>query len=134
MAGARAGGAASHWQTPMSTNAGNRVSSAFTRGHSPDAALPAPRASPKNDKPGLSIGGRQTEIECRSRPRRRVQPHSAAMPLDGFLAKRESKSVPGVFPPVQALKHPEDAFVECRLYAGTVVLYGEYPIEIHSFA
>ena len=54
------------------------------------------------------------------------------MPLDGLLAECESKSVPGVFSPVQALEYPEYAVLECRVYTRTVVLHGEYPIEIFS--
>src|ERR1035438_477919 len=62
------------------------------------------------------IGRRQREIECRSRPRRRLHPHSAAVPLDGPLAVCETQSVPGVFLSVQALKHAEDTFLKYRVY------------------
>ena len=78
-----------------------------------------------------SIGGRQAEIECRSRSGGRFQGHSAAMPFDGSLAECESQSVPGMFPSVQALKWPEDPFLESRVNAGAVVLHGEYPIGFH---
>jgi hypothetical protein len=54
------------------------------------------------------------------------------MPLDGFLAEREAKSVAGVIFPVQALKHSEYAALECGVYAGSVVCDGECPIGIHS--
>jgi hypothetical protein len=53
------------------------------------------------------------------------------MPLDGFLAECEAQSVAGMFFSVQALKRPEDAALECRVYTGTVVRYGKYPIGIH---
>ena len=74
--------------------------------------------------------GRQSEIECRSRPGRRLHPHSTAMPLDGLPAECESQSVPGVLFSVQALEHLEYAVLECRVYAGTVVLHREHPFEI----
>jgi len=43
-------------------------------------------------------------VERRSRPRRRLHPHPAAMPFDGLLAECESKPVPGVLFSVQRLK------------------------------
>ena len=55
------------------------------------------------------------------------------MPFDRLLAGCESQSVPWVFFPVQALEPLEYAALKCRIYARTVVLYGEHPIEIHSF-
>src|ERR1022692_829911 len=60
----------------------------------------------------------------------RFQPHSPAMPLDGLLAEGESKTVPGVFFAVQALKHPEYPALECRFNTRTVILHGECPIGI----
>jgi hypothetical protein len=50
------------------------------------------------------------------------------MPLDGFLAVCESKSVARAFVPVQALKHIEYAGMEYRVYTGAVVLHGKYVI------
>ena len=79
------------------------------------------------------IRWRQSEIECRTGPRCRLHPHSTAMRLDDFLAECESKSVPWVFVPVQALEHPEYAVLEFRVDAGTVVCDGEYPVHIHPF-
>jgi hypothetical protein len=52
------------------------------------------------------------------------------MPLDGLPAKCEPQSGSGEFFPVQTLKHPEDAFLEFRLYAWTVVFDGEDPTGI----
>jgi len=54
------------------------------------------------------------------------------MPLDSLLAECESQSVPGVFFWVQTLKHPEDAALECRLYAGTIVSHPKQPFETFS--
>jgi putative NIF3 family GTP cyclohydrolase 1 type 2 len=54
------------------------------------------------------------------------------MPLDGLLAECEAQPVSRVFFAVQALKHSEDAALECGLYTGTVVGDGEHPIGIHQ--
>jgi hypothetical protein len=72
----------------------------------------------------------QSEIECRSRLGLRLQPYSAAMPLDGLLTERESKSVPGVFLSVKTRKSREYTTLECRVYARTIVLHGEHPVAI----
>lgn len=74
---------------------------------------------------------RQGETECRSAPRLRFHPDSAAMPLDGLPAERKPKSVTGVFSPVQALESSEYAVPECRIYARAVVLDGEHQFDIH---
>ena len=74
----------------------------------------------------------QSEEKCRSRPRRRFHPHSPAMPLDSLLAECEAESVAGVFLPVQALKRPEYAALECRVYTGTIVCDRKYPFEIFT--
>src|ERR1035441_6327485 len=80
----------------------------------------------------MSVGRRKSEIECRSRPERRFDPHTAAMPLDGLLAECESKSVAGVFFSMQALKRPEYAALEGRVNTRTVISHGEFPIQIHA--
>src|ERR1035438_430496 len=80
----------------------------------------------------MSVGRRQSEIECRSRPGRRFDPHPPAVPLDGLLAEGESKSVAGVFPAVQALKRPEYAVLEGRVNTRTVISHGECPIQIQA--
>jgi hypothetical protein len=78
-----------------------------------------------------NVGRWQSEIKRRSRSRRRLDPHSAAMPLDGLLAECQPKSVPGVFFAVQAFKRHEYTTLEGGLYAGTVVSNRENAIEIH---
>ncbi len=70
-------------------------------------------------------------MESRSRPRSRFQPNSTALPLDGLLAEREPKPASGVFFAAQALERLEYAALECRVYAGTVVRNGEFPIQFH---
>src|SRR5581483_2976762 len=79
-----------------------------------------------------SISRRQAEVKGRSRPRYRFHPHSTAVPLDRLLAECESKSVAGVFFPVQALERLEYAALEFRVYSRTVVLHREHPFEIFS--
>src|SRR5579872_1277718 len=86
---------------------------------------------------GLRFGGSgwmKSEAKCRSRPRRRLHPYPAAMPLDSLLAECQSKPVPGVVFSVQALKRPEYSSLECRVYAGAIVLHRKYPIGIHPAA
>src|SRR5450756_1088475 len=83
---------------------------------------PAPRV------PLISRG--QSEIECRSCLGLRLQPHSAAVPLDRLLTERQSKSVPGVFLSVKTLKSHKYTTLEGRVYARTIVLHGEHPVAI----
>jgi len=78
----------------------------------------------------ISIRRRNSEIERRSRPKRRLHPHAAAVPLDGLPAECESKSVPRVFFPVQALEHAEYAAVERRVNTKTVVAHREDTFEV----
>lgn len=75
---------------------------------------------------------RQSETERRSRAEGRFHPHSAAMPLDGPLAECESKSIPGVFFAVLALRDAEYSRLECGVDTWTIVLHREYPLAIFS--
>ena len=80
------------------------------------------RPEPEVDRASL-IHRRHREIECRSRTRRRLHPHSTAIPLDGLFAECEAKSVSRVLLSVQALKHPEQTALKFGVDAGTIVLH-----------
>lgn len=77
-----------------------------------------------------SIGRRQSEVERRPRPRRRLHPHPAAVPLDGLPAECESQPAAGVFSSVQASEHAEDPRLECRIDAGAAVSHGKHPLGV----